>query len=93
MSGQNKVIRPPEAQQERNEFMSEASAEMMKMMEQMFSVMAETSLTYYEKPEVIARFAKLNKKYYDRLLKEGFTKEEAILLVSSSPFNSGPSGQ
>ncbi len=45
----------------------------------------EIKLLYYETSTVLERIAKLDKKYYDALIKSGFTKEEALRIMIANP--------
>ena len=40
---------------------------------------------YFEIPELPAAIAKYEKRYYDALIKEGFTKDEALKIITSQP--------
>jgi type II secretory pathway component GspD/PulD (secretin) len=40
---------------------------------------------YFEVPELPAAIAKYQKRYYDALVKEGFTKDEALKIIMSQP--------
>lgn len=40
---------------------------------------------YFEIPELPAAIAKYQKRYYDALIKEGFTKDEALKIIMSQP--------
>ncbi|HWB58102.1 MAG TPA: hypothetical protein VG733_01360 [Chthoniobacteraceae bacterium] len=40
---------------------------------------------YFEAPDLPAAIAKYEKRYYDALIKEGFTKDEALKIITSQP--------
>ena len=40
---------------------------------------------FFEAPELPAALAKFEKRYYDALVKEGFTKDEALKIITSQP--------
>jgi Spy/CpxP family protein refolding chaperone len=54
------------------------------MYESMTQAMVEGTLKAFEKPETIERLARLSRRYYDALIKQGFTKEEALQIVAAS---------
>jgi hypothetical protein len=67
---------PAEMQREMEMLMGPAMGQMMQgMMDAMFMVLA--------KPETAERLASFTKNYYDALVKKGFTKDEALRIVSS----------
>jgi len=45
--------------------------------------MMDAQLDYYKTPGKITEVAKLNKRYFDALVKEGFTYEQAIKIITS----------
>lgn len=46
----------------------------------------EASLNYFKQPGVLKELAKLNKTYYDALIAEGFTREQALQILISTSF-------
>ena len=54
------------------------------MYESMMQAMIEGSLKAYEKPETIDRLARFSRHYYDALVRQGFSKEEALQIVAGS---------
>lgn len=46
-----------------------------------------TSLEFYNEPGKLAELAKLNKNYFEALRKEGFTKKQALKIMTSSPLS------
>lgn len=60
---------------------------MMEMMGPMMGLMMQNMLdgmlTYMSKPETAEKLATFSKNYYDALLKKGFTKEEAMKIITS----------
>jgi len=40
---------------------------------------------FFEAPELPVALAKFKKRYYDALIKEGFTKDEALKIITSEP--------
>jgi hypothetical protein len=54
------------------------------MYESMMQAMVEGTLKAFEKPETIERLARFSRRYYDALIKQGFTKEEALQIVAGS---------
>ena len=51
----------------------------------MYSAIMEGQLDFFEKEGMIEKIALLNKRYYDALVKAGFSKEEAMRIITSSP--------
>lgn len=60
---------------------------MMEMMAPMMGLMMQNMMdgmiTYMSKPETAEKLATYAKNYYDALIKKGFTKEEALKIVTS----------
>ena len=54
------------------------------MYESMMQAMVEGTIKAFEKPETIERLARFSRRYYDALIKQGFTKEEALQIVAGS---------
>ena len=46
--------------------------------------MIEGTLKALEKPETIDRLARFARRYYDALIKQGFSKEEALEIVAGA---------
>lgn len=77
--GAQQPVRPDSVQAQ----MQQASQMMIPMMQQMAVVMLEGTLTTLAKPENAERLATFVKNYYDALLKRGFTKEQALQIVTA----------
>jgi hypothetical protein len=45
----------------------------------------DSILTQLSKPEIAAKLARFQRQHFDALIKEGFTKEEALKIVISTP--------
>ena len=54
------------------------------MYESMSQAMIEGTLKALEKPETIERLARFARRYYDALIKQGFSKEEALQIVAGA---------
>jgi hypothetical protein len=54
------------------------------MYENMMQAMIEGTLKVYEKPETIERLARFSRRYYEALMKQGFTREEALQIVAGA---------
>ena len=54
------------------------------MYESMMQAMIEGTIKAFEKPETIDRLARFSRRYYEALMKQGFTKEEALQIVAGS---------
>lgn len=67
--------------------------QMMQMMGQMSQVMMEGSLTVLAKPETAERFAAFTKHYYDALVAKGFSKEDALKIVTTHGIPTLPGGR
>jgi len=72
-------------------FYGNASNEMqnaMSSMGPMYASMAKSvldaQLAYFKQPGKLAEIAKLNKEYFDALVKEGFTYDQALKIITSS---------
>ena len=52
------------------------------MYENMMQAMIEGTLKAMERPETIDRLAAFTRHYYDALIKQGFTKDEALEIVA-----------
>jgi hypothetical protein len=52
------------------------------MYESMMQSMVEGTIKAFEKPETIERLARFSRRYYDALIKQGFTKVEALQIVA-----------
>jgi hypothetical protein len=46
--------------------------------------MVEGTIKAFEKPETIERLARFSRRYYDALIKQGFTKVEALQIVAGA---------
>lgn len=56
------------------------------MYETMTQAMFEGTLKALEKQETINRLAAITRRYYEALLRQGFTKEEALQIVAGMKF-------
>lgn len=56
------------------------------MMGNMARSMMDAQLDYYKQPGKLEEIAKLNKQYYDALVKEGFTYDQALKIITSDSF-------
>jgi len=54
------------------------------MYESMMQSMVQGTIKAFEKPETIERLARFSRRYYDALIKQGFTKEEALQIVAGA---------
>ena len=54
------------------------------MYESMMQAMIEGSIKAFEKPETIERLARFSRRYYEALMKQGFSKEEALQIVAGA---------
>lgn len=54
------------------------------MYESMVQSMIEGTIKAFEKPETIERLARFSRRYYEALIKQGFSKEEALQIVAGA---------
>jgi len=54
------------------------------MYEAMMQSMIEGTIKAFEKPETIERLARFSRRYYEALIKHGFSKEEALQIVAGA---------
>ncbi len=54
------------------------------MYESMMQSMIEGTIKAFEKPETIERLARFSRRYYEALIKQGFSKEEALQIVAGA---------
>lgn len=54
------------------------------MVSNMSKTIMDTQLEYYKQPNKLAEIAKLNKAYFDALLQEGFTRDDALKIITSN---------
>ena len=78
MPSSPKTERQP-SPQEMEAMVAQMSAGMVKMMENIF----DTTFNYLAKKETSTKLATFTKNYYDELIKQGFTKKEAMHIVTS----------
>ena len=64
--------------------MAQMFNQMIPQYEAMSQAMIEGTIKALEKPETIDRLARFAKRYYDALIKEGFSKEEALQIVAGA---------
>ena len=57
---------------------------MAPMLSKLTTSVMDSQLNYYKQPKKVAEIAKVNKQYYNALLKEGFTKAEALKIITSA---------
>ena len=62
----------------------DAMQAMVPMVSNMAKVMMDAQLNYYKQPGKITEVAKMNKTYFDALLKEGFTRDEALKIITAN---------
>ena len=73
------------------EFSEEEMMErMVPMMGNMMEVMVESMFRVLSKPENAQRLATFTKNYYDALIAKGFSKEEALEIITSMSIPSVP---
>ncbi len=63
--------------------MQNAMSAMGPMYASMAKSLLDANLAYYKQPGKIAELAKLNKDYFDALVKEGFTNDQALKIITS----------
>lgn len=78
MKGNNSIF--PSAGGENNIF-----GAMSGMFGNLTKTMLDAQLNYYKQPGKIAEVAKLHKQYFDALVKEGFTYDQAIKILTAAP--------
>jgi len=54
------------------------------MITKMSKIMMDTQLDYYKQSGKLAEIAKLNKTYFDALVNEGFTRDEALKIITAN---------
>jgi len=59
-------------------------SQMGPMYESMSQAMIEGTIKALEKPETVERLARFAKRYYDALIKQGFSKDEALQIVAGA---------
>ncbi|HYF34095.1 MAG TPA: hypothetical protein VD994_02305 [Prosthecobacter sp.] len=60
----------------------------------MYGQVFDAVLTHFAKPETAAKLARFQKQYYDALVWEGFTKDEALKIITSPlPFSPSATGK
>ncbi|HMG09333.1 MAG TPA: hypothetical protein VK609_12525 [Mucilaginibacter sp.] len=64
--------------------MQNAMSSMGPMYASMAKSMLDAQLSYFKQPGKIAEMAKLNKNYFDALVKEGFTNDQALKIITSN---------
>ena len=64
--------------------MAQMFSQMTPMYEAMGQAMIEGTIKALEKPETVDRLARFAKRYYDALIKQGFSKEEALQIVAGA---------
>ena len=64
---------------------------MMPMLGNMTKAMMDAQVEYYKQPGKIEELAKLHKRYYDALCKEGFNADEALKIITSEGIMPKPS--
>lgn len=61
-----------------------AMREMFARVAQYVAMAMDSHLDYLSKPSTTAKLAKFQKNYFDALVQQGFTEEQAIRIISSS---------
>ena len=64
--------------------MNNAMNSMVPMYKTMVSSMMNAQFDYFKQPGKIAEIANLNKQYFDALIKEGFTSDQALKITTSN---------
>ena len=77
LNSQQEPQQPPQLSQEQMQQM------MVPMIRQMIETMMDAMFTSLAKKESAEKLATFNKNYYDALLAQGFTKEQALQIVVS----------
>ena len=63
--------------------MMSAMNSMGPMISNMAKSMMDAQLEYYKQPGKLVEIAKLQKQYFDALVKEGFTEDQALKIITS----------
>ena len=87
-------IEPAMQEAKRQQLTQETITQLMgPMMGQMMEVMIEGMFTIMAKPENAERLATFTKNYYDALIAKGFSKEDALEIVTMTGMPSMPGVQ
>ena len=78
------VLMPPPPVPAEQENMSNAMNSMGPMYATMVKSMMNAQYEYFKQPGKIAEAANLNKQYFDALVKEGFTNDQALKILTSN---------
>jgi len=59
-------------------------SQMGPMYQNMMQAMVEGTIKAFEKQETIDRLARFSRRYYEALMREGFSKDEALQIVAGA---------
>jgi len=77
------LIPPPPSNINFNNEMAGVMGSMGPMLTTMTTAMMDAQVKYYKQPGIITEIAKLNKQYFDALVNEGFTQDQALKIITS----------
>ena len=66
-----------------NNEMAGVMGSMGPMLTTMTTAMMDAQVKYYKQPGIITEIAKLNKQYFDALVNEGFTQDQALKIITT----------
>jgi hypothetical protein len=76
----------PKSQEDIDRDLDKMQQQMTPMFGNMVESMMQGKLKVFAQPETTKLLAKFVKNFYDNLIKEGFSKEEALMIVTSFGF-------
>jgi hypothetical protein len=82
LAGQQPTARPQTPDSAAFAQMAGMFNQMGPMYETMTQAMVEGTLKALERPEVVDRLAAFTRRYYEALIRQGFTKDEALQIVA-----------
>lgn len=82
LAGQQPTARPQQPDSAAFAQMAGMFNQMGPMYETMTQAMVEGTLKALERPEVVDRLAAFTRRYYEALIRQGFTKDEALQIVA-----------
>ena len=85
--------KPAPSPQESKQQLEDTFGAMIPLTGKMVEAMMETQLTVLAKPESAEKVARYIKNLHDALIKQGFSKDEAMKIVTSLPIPSAPSSK